>query len=151
MIQHWMSDPQSHRSLLIITQPWPECGRCPTLSHSNEGNLTVRHKEEFKQSHLCDAVSRLEPSTPKTVIKRPSHSSTELPNSKLPKLADKPLVPMRWFQRCNYASIDTVDDLLTYRLENLPAVSQEIVLQILKIILIRIKIIRGGRDLVLAS
>ena len=34
LIQHWMSEPHSHRSLLIITYPWPECGRFSTLNQS---------------------------------------------------------------------------------------------------------------------
>ena len=33
----------------------------------------------FKPSHLCDAVSRLEPCTPSTASERPNHSHTELP------------------------------------------------------------------------
>ena len=41
-IQYWMSDPHSNRSLLIITQPWPEYGRGPTLINLIEKNLTVK-------------------------------------------------------------------------------------------------------------
>ena len=42
MIQHWILDPYFHRSLLIIT--WSEYGRCPTLIHPKEWNLTVRRR-----------------------------------------------------------------------------------------------------------
>ena len=34
---------------------------------------------EFKPSYLCDAVSRLEPSTPRAVSECPNNSTTELP------------------------------------------------------------------------
>ncbi len=39
-----MSDLHSYWSLLIITYPWLECGRSPTLMHPNELNLTARHR-----------------------------------------------------------------------------------------------------------
>ncbi len=65
-----MSDPHSHRSLLTITSSLPECGTCPTLIHPNEW--------EFKPSHLCDAVSKLEPSTPRTASEHHNHSPAEL-------------------------------------------------------------------------
>ena len=49
--------------LTHYTQPWPEFGRCPTLMHSNEWNLTVRRGWSPKHDIFCDAVSRIETST----------------------------------------------------------------------------------------
>ena len=42
-----------YRSLLIVTKPWPKTGRCPTLIHLNEGNLTVRPRG-YSFHHIFD-------------------------------------------------------------------------------------------------
>ncbi len=45
----------------------------------------IEPNSKFKSSHhdLCNAVSRLKPSTPKSVSECPNHSPTELPNARL--------------------------------------------------------------------
>ena len=57
-----------------------ECGRCSTLIHPNEWNLTVRRKGSSNH-HIF--VSRLEPSTPRTASEHPNHSRTELATAML--------------------------------------------------------------------
>ena len=54
-----MDNSYSHRSLLIITYIWPECGRWPTLIHPNEWNLTVRRMgvQSITSFWICRIVS----------------------------------------------------------------------------------------------
>ncbi len=75
IIQHWMSDPHSHRRFLIITRVWPECGRCPSLIYLIEWNLSVRRRGSLNY-HIF--VMYWVDSNHLTVSDRPNHSPTKL-------------------------------------------------------------------------